>query len=299
MTGTLRPFVVEPPGAAAVADAAARAAAAHWSLPEPALLRRGMNALYAAGDEVVLRVSRPTAPPEAALWLAEHLAAVGLRVPRFVRREVVRDGPLAVFAVAREPSAGPVDWGVVGEMVARLHRLDIPPVAEHYPTPWCSSFPWWQFDELLADVRGELDEAALRGIDSALARHGAWRGAARHVVLCHGDVHPGNVLATDAGPMLIDWDLLCTGPPAWDHAPLMTWSERWGGEPGAYDAFAAGYGTSLRGDPTAEALAELRLLAATLLRLRAARSDPAAAEEAERRLRYWRGDADAPPWRAA
>jgi Ser/Thr protein kinase RdoA (MazF antagonist) len=118
------------------------------------------------------------------------------------------------------------------------------------------------------------------------------------MVLCHGDVHPGNVMQTDAGPVLLDWDLMCTGPAAWDHAPMMSWSERWGGRPGEYEAFAAGYGRSLRGDAVAESLAELRLVAATLMRVRAGRNDAAAAEEAERRLQWWRGEPDAPPWQA-
>ena len=46
------------------------------------------------------------------------------------------------------------------------------------------------------------------------------------------------------------------------------------------------------------ALAELRLVAATLMRVTASIADPGAGAEAERRLRYWRGDADAPAWHA-
>jgi hypothetical protein len=42
----------------------------------------------------------------------------------------------------------------------------------------------------------------------------------------------------------------------------------------------------------------LRNVAATLMRVRAGRHDPAVRQEAERRLRYWRGDPDAPQWRA-
>ena len=98
--------------------------------------------------------------------------------------------------------------------------------------------------------------------------------------------------------MLLDWDLMCTGPAAWDHAPLMTWTQRWGGEAGIYERFSAGYGRSFRDDPLAEAIAELRLVAATLMRVRAGRSDPSAAQEAALRLRYWRGDDDAPMWHA-
>ena len=63
-----------------------------------------------------------------------------------------------------------------------------------------------------------------------------------------------------------------------------------------YPAFAAGYGRSLADDPAAVAVAELRLVAATLMRLVAGISDPVAMAEAQRRLRYWRGDHDAPAW---
>ena len=76
----------------------------------------------------------------------------------------------------------------------------------------------------------------------------------------------------------------------------MRHAERWAGEPGSYEVFAEGYGRSMRADAAAEALAELRLVAATLMRLRAGRASGAARAEALRRLRYWRGDEDAPPW---
>jgi aminoglycoside phosphotransferase (APT) family kinase protein len=31
--------------------------------------------------------------------------------------------------------------------------------------------------------------------------------------LCHGDYHPGNVLITKRGPVVIDWMTACTGSP--------------------------------------------------------------------------------------
>jgi hypothetical protein len=98
--------------------------------------------------------------------------------------------------------------------------------------------------------------------------------------------------------VLLDWDLLCRAPWGWDHAPLLTWASRWGGDPAVLRSFEAGYERSAAGDAFAVAVAELRLVAATLLRLRAGRHDPAARAEAERRLRWWRGEAHAPPWRA-
>jgi thiamine kinase-like enzyme len=120
------------------------------------------------------------------------------------------------------------------------------------------------------------------------------------LVVCHGDVHPGNVIQGADGPVLLDWDLRCLAPRGWDHGPLLQWSERWtdrwGGGPHAYDEFAAGYGASLRDDWMTQALAAMRMVIATLMRVRAGRTDVVAAAEAERRLRYWRGDPDAPRW---
>ncbi len=295
------PFVSRPPGDATAALAAAVAAAAHGQLPAPALLRSGMNALYSAGDDVVLRVGRPSVDASAAAWLGEWLTDRGLRVPRFVHAQPFVVGELTVLAQVREHSSGSVDWGAVGAMVSRLHSLDSDErheVSAHYPTPWCSTFPWWDFESMLVEVGPDLDIAARRGIDRALAR-ADWHSPVDEVVLSHGDVHPGNVIPTADGPVLLDWDLLCLGPRGWDHGPLINWTSRWGGETGVYEAFAAGYGTSMRDEPVAEALAELRLVAATLMRVKAGRTDQVAAEEAERRLRYWRGESDAPPWTAA
>jgi aminoglycoside phosphotransferase (APT) family kinase protein len=295
------PFVARPPGDPREVAAAARAAAEHWGLPDPVLMRTGMNALFAAGDEVVLRIGRPTVDAAAAVWLAAWLGARGITVPRFAHDEPFVVGDLTVLAQVREHPVGTIDWAAVGAMVATLHSLsteEIDEVSAHYPTPWCASFPWWDFDAMLADVGLEIDLPALAGIERAVAL-GDWTSKVDRVVLCHGDVHPGNVIATSAGPVLLDWDLVCLGPAAWDHGPLLRWTERWGGATGSYESFAKGYGRSFRGDDVAEALSELRLVAATLMRVRAGRTDPAAADEAERRLRYWRGDPGAPLWNAA
>jgi hypothetical protein len=67
---------------------------------------------------------------------------------------------------------------------------------------------------------------------------------------------------------------------------------------GEYEEFARGYGCSLADDPATIAIADLRLVAATLMRVAASIHDPAALPEAERRLRFWRGDPDAPAWTA-
>ena len=294
------PFVAAPPGTLESLTRSAGQAARHWGFAEPRLLRLGMNGIFTAGDGVLLRVSCPTAPASQAIWLASVLGRLGLRVPRYLRDEPVVNEDHAVFAIGVVEESGPVDWRAVGEMIAVLHRIDRSEVSSGYPVPYCGAFPWWDFASLMGEVGADLDTRSRTGIAAAIERGLPLLNEqrTRASVLCHGDVHPGNVIQSADGPVILDWDLLCFGPTAWDHAPMMTWTERWGGEPGTYEAFAQGYGWSLRGDPVAEAIAELRLVAATLMRVRAARSNPAAADEAELRLRYWRGEFDAPRWQA-
>jgi hypothetical protein len=293
-----RAYVDRPVGDVVAATRAARAAALAWELdPEPQLLRVGMNAIFRCTDRV-LRVSMPSVPARASIELSEFLRSEGIAVPVAARPSAVVDGHLQVTCWEWiEPSGHPVDWAAVGAMVRKLHGVDPVRLPPGVPLPAPTVFPWWNLDELLARTAPVLDAEARRGIERTMERHRGWREFSGSVV-CHGDVHPGNVIMAAEGPVLLDWDLLCWAPPGWDHAPLMTWATRWGGPGGEYEAFARGYGASLTDHPHAVALAELRLVAATLMRLVAGMADPAAMPEAQLRLRYWRGDPGSPHWTA-
>ncbi len=274
--------------------AALAVAAAHdWGLPAPTLVRTGMNSLFHAGDDVVVRVGGSTFGAAAERHWLDVMSSLGVRVPR-LRRDIVEADGSCVMALERVHPSGVVDWRKVGDMIRRVHAVD-PGDVPGLPT--CVDFPHWQLPAVLDDVVDLIDSDALDSMHRCIDRWDGWKTAAlRGAVVSHGDVHPGNVLSTEDGPVLLDWDLRCLAPPGWDHAALMTWSQRWDGDPGLYEAFADGYGASLRGEWMAEAFAELRLLVATLMRLRAGRSSAAAAAEADVRLRYWRSDPDAPRW---
>jgi hypothetical protein len=293
-----RPFVVQPPGNAVVAAEVATLAARRWGLPAPTHLRTGMNALFSAGDEVILRVSHTTAPAEQAVWLMETLSTRGVRVPRMARPNSIAVGDLSVVAIERIHAVGDVDWMAVGEQIRLVHAWSVEEIRGRYPLPRPDDFPWWNTAAVLAEVEDLLDQEARVGLLAAIVRHGDWRAQVADRVVCHGDVHPGNIIQTSEGPVLLDWDLSCLAPAAWDHAMLLTWASVWGGELGAYERFAEGYGRSLAQDPLAESLAVMRNVTATLMRLKAGRTNPAAADEAQRRLRHWRGDPAAPIWSA-
>jgi len=249
---------------------------------------------------VVLRVSQPTAPASTSLELAQLLASHGVAVLLPARPEPVDIDGMSVTAWPYlQPTSTDLDWTRVGEQLALVHRISADELPTGLPTPSPVDFAWWDFEQLVIDVAPRLDERARQGIDEALARNTGWDSfTPADSVVCHGDIHPGNVMQGADGPILIDWDLLCLAPPGWDHSPMMTWAERWGGEPGGYEALAVGYGRSMRGDPWAERFAELRLLAATLMRVKASMQNESAWPEADRRLALWRGDPDAPVWRA-
>lgn len=304
MTGRVtadRPYVDRPvPNREIAAEAAARWAS-HWSLPAPRLLRHGMNSLYACGD-VVLRVGAATAPAQASHELVRWLLGAGVPTISPVDGLVADDDDARVAVTGWEhvrESHQAVDWEFVGAAVRLLHSLPAEDVPAGYPTPNPSVFPWWRFDDMLADVREEIDGRAFESLSATVDRSAGWReDIARSAVLCHGDVHPGNVLVSDRGTLLLDWDLMSVANPAWDHAMLTTYATRWGGNADVYERFAAGYGISLADDTLTTTLAELRNVAATLMRVQAGRTDDDAKAEADRRLRYWRGEPNAPVWRA-
>jgi Ser/Thr protein kinase RdoA (MazF antagonist) len=299
VTPAARPFVDRPVGDVEQATRLARAVAGSLGLGAPALLRVGMNALFRAGD-VVLRVGRPSASARLAVELAQRLRELGIPAPVAAAPEAYVEGELAATCwVPLVATDAPVDWRAVGRMVRGVHALTVSDLPDGYPVPSPASFPWWDFAALLADVGPEIDAEARAGLDAAIERNAGWNLIdPGDSVVCHGDVHPGNVVMTGDGPVLIDWDLMCSAPPGWDHAMLLTLADRWGGDRRAYPEFATGYGSSMADDVATQRFAELRNVAATLMRVRAGRTDPAARAEAERRLRFWRGEPDAPQWQA-
>src|SRR3954447_19546042 len=89
-----RPFVDQPVGDVEAARAFASRVAESLNLPEPTLVRVGMNALFEAGD-VVVRVGRPNAPVVLSIELVTRLSEHGIAVPAPAAEDVFTDGDLS------------------------------------------------------------------------------------------------------------------------------------------------------------------------------------------------------------
>lgn len=266
-------------------------------------LRSSTNHVFRAG-EVVIRVAPPSSHVSSQVALARWLVSEGFPLAAPLRdAEVVGGARVSMWAYIRPDESRPIDFRQLGEVVARLHQLEPARLSDVVPLPFCGDAAWLTVEANLAQAQASglvaADEAA--ALRRACDQLSGWYARARRAahVVCHGDLHPLNVVMRGHDVVIIDWDSICLGPAAWDHAPLMTWAERWGGAAGAYRDFARGYGADLRESSLAKELAALRLLAPTFNMVLKGASDPACAAEARVRLRYWLGDPAPPTWKAS
>ncbi|MEX2246388.1 MAG: phosphotransferase [Dehalococcoidia bacterium] len=183
---------------------------------EPTLKRiaQGREAeIFAWEDGSVLRLLRQAGAPgrlerEAAAMEAVRLA--GLPVPRVLglteqlgRPGMIMervDGPDLLMVFSRKPWTLWSGSRVCGELHARVNAIEAP--------------------ETLPALGDEVRRKIMSSVPSELARTPLMLldelpGGDR---ICHGDYHPGNVLMTAAGPMIIDWPNAARGNPDADFA---------------------------------------------------------------------------------
>jgi aminoglycoside phosphotransferase (APT) family kinase protein len=147
---------------------------------------------------------------EAVYTAAVH--AVGAPAPRLLD-VVERDGrTVSIFERVVGPSMWqyirqhPDEVAAMGRLLGELHAH----IVELTPPPTLPR----QFDRLTCKIRraasvvGDelLDALALLPRPNQLTQ------------LCHGDLHPGNVIMSAAGPVMVDWFDACLGDPAGDVA---------------------------------------------------------------------------------
>jgi aminoglycoside phosphotransferase (APT) family kinase protein len=165
------------------------------------VVARGSRSLvHAYGRGVVVKVPKPTTPASWILAEAEYVEAVrAVGAPALLGVEQIFGRPASVW----ERVEGPSLWQ---EVVERPHRSAdvggrlaeiqlalfelVPPVT--LPD---------QHDRLISKIRwsaANVDASLAGALDVMPARTGTPR-------LCHGDLHPSNVIVSREGPVLVDW----------------------------------------------------------------------------------------------
>ena len=164
--------------------------------------RGSRSSVHAYGRGAVIKVPKPATP---ASWIlaeakyVEAVRAVGAPAPALLGMEQVFGRPATVW----ERVDGPSLWQLVVDRPGRSAELGrrladvqlalfelIPPVT--LPD---------QRDRLTSKIRwsaANLDPSLGAALELLPEQTGSPR-------LCHGDLHPSNVLVSDDGPVLVDW----------------------------------------------------------------------------------------------
>jgi aminoglycoside phosphotransferase (APT) family kinase protein len=180
------------------------------------LVARGTrSSIRAYGPGAVIKVPHPSTPAgwiESEAEYADAARAVGAPIPRLLGVETVSGRPASVWErvhgasmwqrVTDQPKLSADAGRLLAEIQGDLFGL-VPPL----------TLPR-QRDRIVSKIR-----SAAATIDPTLARAlELLPVSAGRPRLCHGDLHPSNVLLSRSGPMIVDWFDASRGDPVADVA---------------------------------------------------------------------------------
>ena len=173
------------------------------------------SAVFEVGADAVAKVPLTSTPDS---WILEEaryadaVCAVGAPVPRLLGIELLDGRQVSIYERIRggsmwehlrdEPSAVAAHAATLAHLHATLFALSPPPVV--LPR---------LVDRLTSKIRAA---AARQGVELLSALDEVPDD--RRIVVCHGDLHPGNVILAASGPVVIDWFDASCGSPAADVA---------------------------------------------------------------------------------
>jgi aminoglycoside phosphotransferase (APT) family kinase protein len=180
------------------------------------LVARGTrSSIHAYGRGAVVKIPHPTTPDswiESEAQYADDVRAVGAPVPRLLGIERLSGRAASVWErvdgismwqrIVDQPELSAELGCVLADVQCALFEL-VPPV----------TLPR-QRDRLVTKIRrsaAALDASFLQALDLFPAPAGTPR-------LCHGDLHPSNVILSDRGPIMVDWFDASRGDPLADIA---------------------------------------------------------------------------------
>lgn len=177
------------------------------------LSRGNTSDVYAIGVDAVVKVPRPGVPDH---WIeieATHAAAAheaGLPTPMVLDVLDVDGRPAIVFERVDGPSM--LERLATRPQLAADLAEDMAAIQRAFHA--CVAPP--ELPDTRDRVRGKIDTAQRIGEGERAAAHALLDTLDTGTSVCHGDVHPGNILMGEQGPMVIDWFDATSGPPVAD-----------------------------------------------------------------------------------
>lgn len=171
--------------------------------------------VHAFGRSAVIKIPRPTTPDQwihAEATFTAAVAAVGAPVPELLQVGQLNGRTVSIYQRIDGPNmwqqirTNPSQAAAMGGLLADLHRtmIDLPPPL---------ALPR-QRDRLAHKIR----IAARRGDRTLFGLIDALDTGSGPPRLCHGDLHPANVILGAGGPVVVDWFDACLGDPVGDVA---------------------------------------------------------------------------------
>ena len=104
----------------------------------------------------------------------------------------------------------------LAEIMASLHRVDAQPLTDavHRVAPGVA----WTVPDVVVHLRLGAESAGRSDVAAALAQLSTRTPTSDRPVICHGDLHPFNVLADPDGLTLLDWTGALVADPCFDIA---------------------------------------------------------------------------------
>ncbi len=151
-------------------------------------------------------LSTPAAPPVDGWWSVMDFAPGAPLLAGLHGAAVLQRAPSLVRTL-------PVQ---LAEIMASLHRLDPQPITDavHRAAPDVA----WTVPDVVDQLRLGAEATGRADVAAALDHLATRTPMSAHPVICHGDLHPFNVLADAAGLTLLDWTGALLADPCFDIA---------------------------------------------------------------------------------
>lgn len=262
------------------------------------LIRAGENTLYRLPGGVVARVTREgqteTARKETRVsrWLRAAGVPVVEIVPDIVQPKEVDGRAITFWRELPDHSEGSIEQ--VADILRQIHRLQPPPELELPPLA-----PFIRLRQRI------IEAPVLKGADRDwLLRHlkqlqGRYQNlpAGLPSSAVHGDAWGGNIVATIAGPVVLDLERFAFGPPEWDLASIAVDHFTFGSlSAQQWATFCERYGHDVTSWSGYAVLRDARELRKVTFAAQMAAQHPGLDEQAKYRLSCIRGDHGPRPW---